>query len=696
MIFGIGEIQQGLNESDDRYQTKRLNNLKLYNLFKQTFPTASITDHQNFINNMAGGDRWLRGQLPSEDALLAYDKERTRLTKEREENRRYELLTRQMEVESRADEIIDREAATGIDPKDIQKRLFEQFGPNNPLGQIFRKRFGTGLQGVTSRVQAARVTKANEVWGNLKGLNLDESNLKTILDNMGYKSSNPIYKQVLASNTAFQKEKTEAKILKYIPEIKQDATVKAAALKGDKVGMGAAIESLAKLYGITIPNTTKEQMINSGIAETVAQKPEIVKKALTEMQVSIKNAVNALQAGDPLDVVRQSLEGQIPSGLPEDVKADILDRAMRSAQASSDAASIGRSKKLEGEIPGQVDDEVETIRKQASDKDVVLSIAGSYGPLIKVGDDGVYDDAKADDENAAINIARKQLMDSARALLADGASDGDIREAIESLRTKQPPTLWADIDASTIRDELKRLNKPYDLASQRVAATIRRTKALDAKAPSEISQFVTGADRAIEMAKSYVAELQKVSVDPQYPKAEFDRNKLTMQDKITRNMKVIMDLINDPSLIRNRKDNDVEVLKVKHAILQDQLDLLTPIRGSVEVQREVAQKTLLTSASGGDATGRPEAYQNSLRQRIKQIDDLVRLGGMNFRRAKRQNLQNQPGFEALGALLGRERMTGTEDREFRAMMLNISQNLQRQLEKSIRDQASAASISQLR
>ena len=120
--------------------------------------------------------------------------------------------------------------------------------------------------------------------------------------------------------------------------------------------------------------------------------------------------------------------------------------------------------------------EVEMIGKQASDKDVVLGIAGAYGPLIKVGDDGVYDDAKADDKNAAINVARKQLMDSARALLSDGASDGDIREAVESLRTKQPPTLWADINVSTIRDELKRLNKPYDLASQRVAATIRRTK----------------------------------------------------------------------------------------------------------------------------------------------------------------------------------------------------------------------------
>ena len=685
-----------MNESDDRYQTKRLNNLRLYNLFKETFPTASITDHQNFINNMAGGDRYLRGQLPSEDALLAYDKERTRLTKEREENRRYELLTRQMEIESRADKIIDREAATGIDPKDIQKRLFEQFGENNPLGQIFRKRFGTGLQGVTSRVQAARVTKANEVWGNLKGLNLDESNLKTILDNMGYKSSNPIYKQVLASNTAYQNEKTEAKILKYIPEIKQDATVKAAALKGDKVAMGAAIESLSKLYGITIPNTTKEQMINSGIAETVAQKPEMVKKAVTEMAVDIKNAINALQAGDPLDVIRQNLEAAIPAGIPEDMKKDILDRAMQSAMTNSDAMSISQQQKRELQIPELVDEEVETIRKQASDKDVVLGIAGSYGPLIKVGDDGVYDDAKADDKNAAINVARKQLMDSARALLADGASDGDIRLAVESLRTKQPPTLWADINVSTIRDELKRLNKPYDLASQRAAATIRRTKALDAKAPSEISQFVTGADRAIEMARSYVADLQKVSVDPQYPKAEFDRTKLTMQDKITRNMKVIMDLINDPSLIRNRKGNDVEVLKVKHAILQDQLDLLTPIRGSVEVQREVAQKTLLTSASGGDVTGRPEAHQNKLRQQIDEISLALR-EGMTWGRAKRLNLQNRPGFEPLTGLLSLDgTTTGRKNAELRRLLYSIARKLQEDLEKSITDQASAASISQLK
>ena len=39
------------------------------------------------------------------------------------------------------------------------------------------------------------------------------------------------------------------------------------------------------------------------------------------MAVDIKNAINALQAGDPLDVIRQNLEAAIPAGLPEDVKA---------------------------------------------------------------------------------------------------------------------------------------------------------------------------------------------------------------------------------------------------------------------------------------------------------------------------------------------------------------------------------------
>ena len=120
------------------------------------------------------------------------------------------------------------------------------------------------------------------------------------------------------------------------------------------------------------------------------------------------------------------------------MKKDILDRAMQSAMTNSDAMSISQQQKRELQIPELVDEEVETIRKQASDKDVVLGIAGSYGPLIKVGDDGVYDDAKADDKNAAINVARKQLMDSARALLADGASDGDIRLAVEFKEQNNP------------------------------------------------------------------------------------------------------------------------------------------------------------------------------------------------------------------------------------------------------------------
>ena len=128
MIFGIGQIQQGMNESDDRYQTKRLANLRLYNLFKETFPTASITDHQNFINNMAGGDRYLRGQLPSENALLAYDRERTRLTREREEDRKYQEFTRQVKMNKDLDDVITNLAETGIVSLEFENNIFSKFG----------------------------------------------------------------------------------------------------------------------------------------------------------------------------------------------------------------------------------------------------------------------------------------------------------------------------------------------------------------------------------------------------------------------------------------------------------------------------------------------------------------------------------------------------------------------------------------
>ena len=168
MIFGIGQLQEGLNESDDRYQTKRLNNLKLYNLFRETFPTASITDHQNFINNMAGGDRWLRGQLPSEDALKAYDRERTRLTREREEDRKYQQFTRQVKMNKDLDDVISSLAETGIDAKDIEKNIFARFGRDSQIGQMFDKRFVNNQPALTSRITNARTKRARTLFADIK------------------------------------------------------------------------------------------------------------------------------------------------------------------------------------------------------------------------------------------------------------------------------------------------------------------------------------------------------------------------------------------------------------------------------------------------------------------------------------------------------------------------------------------------
>ena len=75
---------------------------------------------------MAGGDQgYLRGQLPSENALFAYDRERTRLTREREEDRKYQEFTRQVKMNKDLDDVITNLAETGIEAKEIEKTYLQ-------------------------------------------------------------------------------------------------------------------------------------------------------------------------------------------------------------------------------------------------------------------------------------------------------------------------------------------------------------------------------------------------------------------------------------------------------------------------------------------------------------------------------------------------------------------------------------------
>ena len=72
MLWGFNQFQKGMQESDDRYQTKRQKNLQFYREWRQLFPDAPISDHQNVIDTLSGGSSYLQQQLPSTEALRSY------------------------------------------------------------------------------------------------------------------------------------------------------------------------------------------------------------------------------------------------------------------------------------------------------------------------------------------------------------------------------------------------------------------------------------------------------------------------------------------------------------------------------------------------------------------------------------------------------------------------------------------------
>ena len=97
MVFwGVSQFSDGMNKSDERYQTQRANNLRLYNEYKNMFPDASASEHEKFIDEIAGDSRYLRNFLPSSDAVNSMIEQRA--IKRQQETDRFNMQMMQNKI----------------------------------------------------------------------------------------------------------------------------------------------------------------------------------------------------------------------------------------------------------------------------------------------------------------------------------------------------------------------------------------------------------------------------------------------------------------------------------------------------------------------------------------------------------------------------------------------------------------------
>ena len=653
MIFGIGEIQQGMNESDDRYQTKRLANLRLYNLFKETFPTASITDHQNFINNMAGGDRYLRGQLPSENALLAYDRERTRLTREREEDRKYQEFTRQVKMNQDLDNIISGLAETGIDAPDIEKNIFARFGKDSQIGRMFDKRFVNNLPALTSRITEARINKSNKIFESVKGLQLDKAGMQAYLENINIKPESAIGKQVIAANTAHHQSRQKQELLRNKTMLESLPNVVQAAMSGDQKAVVAALKTNASVYNLSPTDEQLNNMAANAIATAKQQTGARQAEALRLLQPTVSTIQQQLALGTiTVNEAEAQIKQQLVGNYPQSERENIAKLALQQAQDQSEITMETTFRQKQAEAIEQAEAQTKEARDYTTQK-VAEKQGTEVALIIQPGDDGL-DDAPPTDEKAPINIARSTLGAIASSLITQGMTPQDITRAIQFIRLKDR-TPFANITAQDIRDAAQKLNLPTSWNARQTQLQIEKTNKLIDPEPS--SKIIDEATKQYSVHEKGLADLLADAANEDKTEMEINANRDNIVTRIKNNIAELKQYKNNPRYVFDR-DKDFDA-KIDGLIIQyEQIKgLVSSTVSAATKKRQAEVRALTVNASGGSANTTPVEFRRAVEAQIKNITEAYLVSPQKqvdvMMQAQREQLHKRPGFERLRNILER-------------------------------------------
>ena len=694
MIFGIGGLQEGINESDDRYQTKRLNNLRAYQTWRELFPTASMSDHQNFINNLAGGDRYLRGQLPSVEAIEAYDKERKRKRKLAEEERQFQRVTRQLQMDTSMNQMIDELATKGVGVDDIESTILGRFAPDSELRKMFETKFSSNRPALNARVNLAAQNHATKIYNILKDVT-DAKERQSILESFGIKKDSTINKIVTAKTVAFNNEKKRKRLQEARPTITKSQLVIGSAMSGDKAQTVAKIKQTGELLGIQIDEVNASRMADEAIAAATSNATGFVNNALKGLSPQMQLAAAKYQnEGQTEQEIRAYLNGSIGSDVPGVLRERILDTAMDLVVSGVETKQLAAAQKADAEVGTKaataVDKLLEVSTKDALRKDI--AIPQQY--LIKAGDDGMAEEADPGTKTKPgndLHNARQRLIGQIDGLLGQGAQISHIQQAIEELRREdvgKKATLWSDIDEKLIKDTMAAQGNPYDRASMIVHKRKELTKNI--LRPVSIEDFSRDAFDIIFKSERELERVGQTAKDPSVNPAlykQYVKNAITNTQNL---ISAIRKKAKNKGYISGREKGDLAVIEEQLQRLEQKVITLQNSKSQITINNELKAKQFMDLASGG--TGDPRAYRAQIMQElgIVQKEFLQGTGlfsairtspGRVFQKARQQELFKLPGYGSLEYIL-KDRPTSQNIRKFEAELKRIIANKQKLIAES--------------
>lgn len=147
-LVGMGAFYQGVVDSEARWETKRANARRAFMEYSQQFPNASYEDYQSFVDNIAGGENYVRGILPSDKVLKSLAEQNQQRFAQQQMENNLNMMSKRAQVSGQMDALLQNQLMITKDDDQAIMNAASQMGfdPKNPathqILQTVRQNYG--------------------------------------------------------------------------------------------------------------------------------------------------------------------------------------------------------------------------------------------------------------------------------------------------------------------------------------------------------------------------------------------------------------------------------------------------------------------------------------------------------------------------------------------------------------------------
>lgn len=232
--MSMAGLYEGAVASEERWDRKRSDARAAFMEFMKMFPNASAEDYRSYVNEITGGNSFLRGGIPTDQVLNKLAQDRQQQYAQEQMQMRIQTLSGQAQLSGQVDALASKYALDIADDNKLTEALASSLGYNKndpataPILGMVQRQYPNGYGGIRSSIQQELFDKnlPNVLRIIESNPNLTDDQLMALTPGMDQNAKGPqrnMLLQILGSAREQYKAKSEQARQERIQKAVQDA-----------------------------------------------------------------------------------------------------------------------------------------------------------------------------------------------------------------------------------------------------------------------------------------------------------------------------------------------------------------------------------------------------------------------------------------------------------------------------------------